>query len=112
MKKVFISQPMRGFSEEEVLSVRKEAVEKIEAKLGEKVEVIENFIKENAPESAKIPNLWYLGSSIMSLSEADLCYFVSGWKNADGCVAEMVCCRLYGITTYVENYQKYEVETT
>ena len=43
MKKVFISQPMRGKTDEEILTVRKKAIESAEKLIGEPVEVIDSF---------------------------------------------------------------------
>ena len=41
MKKLFISQPMRGKTDEEILAVRKKAIESAEKLVGEPVEVSE-----------------------------------------------------------------------
>ena len=43
MKKLFISQPMAGKTDEEIKETRKKAIEYAELLLGEKVEVIESF---------------------------------------------------------------------
>lgn len=43
MKKLFISQPMRGKTEEEILAVRAQAIQTAERTLGEEVEVIDSF---------------------------------------------------------------------
>ena len=56
MKKLFISQPMNGLSDEEILSTREKAKSIVEEKLGEEVEVIDSFIKD-APKKA--PPLWW-----------------------------------------------------
>ena len=45
MKKLFISQPMRGKTDEEILAVRAQAIQSAERVLGEDVEVIDSFIK-------------------------------------------------------------------
>ena len=39
MKKLFISQPMRGKTNEEIMAVREKAIESAERELGEKVEL-------------------------------------------------------------------------
>lgn len=59
MKKLFISQPMRGKTDEEILAVRAQAKHEVEASLMEKVVVIDSFI-QGAPADAK--PLWYLGN--------------------------------------------------
>lgn len=44
-KKLFISQPMNGKTEDEILAVRKKAIESAKAMLGEDVKVIESFLR-------------------------------------------------------------------
>ena len=61
MKKLFISQPMRGKTDEEILAERKKAIESAERNLGEPVEVIDSFF-QNAPVDAR--PLWFLGKSL------------------------------------------------
>lgn len=43
MKKLFISQPMRGKTEEEILAVRAKAIQSAERELGEEVKVIDSI---------------------------------------------------------------------
>ena len=94
MKKLFISQPMRGKTDEEILAVRQRAIESAEKRLGEKVEVIDSFF-QNAPADAK--PLWFLGKSLELLSGADVAYFAKGWEEARGCRIENTCAIEYGI---------------
>lgn len=61
MKKLFISQPMKGKSDEDILTERKKAIKSAEEKIGEPVEVIDSFFQE-APVDAK--PLWFLGKSL------------------------------------------------
>ena len=72
MKKLFISQPMRGKTDEEILREREKAIASAEKHLGEKVDVIDSFFKD-APAEAK--PLWFLGKSLELLSTADVAYF-------------------------------------
>lgn len=51
MKKLFISQPMRGKTDEEILAAREKAIKSAERNLGEPVEVIDSFF-QNAPADA------------------------------------------------------------
>lgn len=96
MKKLFISQPMKGRTDEEILAVRAEAVETVQRLLGEEVQVIDSFIK-GAPAEAR--PLWYLGESLKLLSCADVAYFAKGWEGARGCRIEHDCAIAYGIVT-------------
>ena len=95
MKKEFISQPMNGKTNEEILAVREDAIAKVKEHYDvEEVEVIDSFF-QGAPHDAK--PLWYLGESIKLLSTADVCVFAKGWSLARGCKIEHDCCLMYGI---------------
>ena len=101
MKKLFISQPMKDKTKEEILEVRKKAIESAERELGEKVEVIDSFFQD-APVNAN--PLWLLGKSIELLSTADVVFFAKGWEEARGCRIENTCAIEYGIQTIIEDY--------
>lgn len=101
MKKLFISQPMKGKTNEEIFAVRQKAIESAERHLGEKVDVIDSFFMD-APVEAK--PLWFLGKSLELLSAADVAYFAPGWENARGCKIENTCAIEYGITV-IEDYR-------
>lgn len=100
MKKLFISQPMRGKTDAEILAEREKAVISAEIQLGEKVEVIDSFFQD-APAEAK--PLWFLGKSLELLSTADVAYFAKGWEEARGCRIENTCAIEYGIMV-IEDY--------
>ncbi len=102
MKKLFVSQPMNGKTDEEILAVREKAIKSAEEKLGESVEVIDSFF-QNAPANAR--PLWFLGKSLELLSTADVAYFAKGWENARGCKIENTCAIEYGIDVVVEDYR-------
>ena len=102
MKKLFISQPMNGKTNEEILAVREKAIKSAERNIGEPVEVIDSFFKD-VPHEAK--PLWFLGKSLELLSTADVVYFAPGWENARGCRIENQCAIEYGITV-IEDYTK------
>lgn len=98
--KVFISQPMKGLTDEQILTVRKKAIRHLKKTIGSvwsgEIEIIDSFFQD-APVEAK--PLWYLGKSLELLSTADLCLFVGDWQNARGCRIEHMCCGEYGIRT-------------
>lgn len=52
MKKLFISQPMKGKSDADILAERQKAIKSAEEKIGEPVEVIDSFFQQ-APVDAK-----------------------------------------------------------
>ena len=98
MKKLFISQPMKGKSDADILAERKKAIKSAEEKIGEPVEVIDSFFQE-APVDAK--PLWFLGKSLELLSGADVAYFAQGWEDARGCAIEHDSALAYGIKSIV-----------
>lgn len=67
--KVFISQPMNGKTDEEILKERNQLIDCAKEHYGENIEVIDSFFK-GAPHNAN--PLWFLGESIKKLSEADV----------------------------------------
>ncbi len=98
--KIFVSQPMSGRTDEEVLAEREKYVNAFLAHHGFStsntyVQIIENYYKPDAPIGAKQP--WFLGDSLKQMSEADVVLFVPGWKKATGCRIEMECCNAYNI---------------
>lgn len=105
MKKLFISQPMKGKSDEEILAEREKAIKSAEELLGEPVEVIDSFF-QSAPADAR--PLWFLGKSLELLSTADVVYFAKGWEKARGCKIENTCAIEYGITV-IEDYKGVQV---
>ena len=101
--KVFISQPMKGKTDEEILKERKSAIDSIKEKYpGEEIEILDSFFKD-APQEAK--PLWLLAKSLELLSSADLAYFCKGWENARGCRIENTCAIEYEIDV-IEDYRK------
>lgn len=94
MKKLFISQPMKGKSDEEILAEREKAIAEAQKMIGEPVEVIDSFF-QSAPADAR--PLWFLGKSLELLSVADVAYFADGWQDARGCRIEHECAVEYGI---------------
>ena len=103
MKKLFISQPMNGKSEEEILAVRKNAIESAKVMFNEDVEVIESYFEDYNPDKGCVP-LKYLAKSLELLADVDVAYFARGWEQARGCRIENQCAIEYGIEI-VEDYR-------
>lgn len=100
MTKIFISQPMKDRTNQEIEQERKEIIEKAEKYFGE-IEVIDSFFKD-APHDAK--PLWFLGKSLELLSNADVIVLGKDWEHARGCRIEHECAIQYGIKiAYIEN---------
>lgn len=96
MKKLFISQPMKGKSDDEILAERSNAIQAARDSVNDEIEVIDSFF-QGAPAEAK--PLWYLGESLKLLATADIAYFAPGWNEARGCKIENACAKEYGIPT-------------
>lgn len=94
MKKLFISQPMRDKTDEEILAEREKAVKVAKEMLNEEVEVIDSFFQK-APHDAK--PLWYLAKSLELLATADVAFFCTDWEKYRGCRIEHTCANEYGI---------------
>ena len=97
MKKIFISQPMRGLTDEEILNKRQEIKKNAEKVIKEPVELIDSFIEDYPGEINKHIPVFYLGKSIQFLSQADVAYFGGDWRNARGCKIENEIAKQYGI---------------
>ena len=93
MKKVFISQPMRGKTETEILTERKRIIEEIRNMIGDH-EVLDTYF-DNFGDAAK--PLQFLAKSLWMLADADCAYFAPGWQDARGCRIEHDSAVVYGI---------------
>ena len=92
MKKIFISQPMRGKTSEEIRAEREKAVETVKAFVNDEVEVLDSYFDDFDGNP-----LEYLAKSIELLAKADVAYFAKGWEDARGCRIEHICAVEYAI---------------
>lgn len=102
MKKLFISCPMKGRTEENIRNSMERMHKIAEATFGEELEVIPSYIEHTPPVDCK-QAVWYLGESIKKLSEAD--YFIGiRYESAfTGCCVERQVAESYGIpSTFVD----------
>ena len=95
MKKLFISHPMNGLSNEEILAERKRISNKAREVITEPVEVLDSYFPDYNPQ--KNTHLAFLGKAITVLADADIAYFGGDWNNARGCKIEYECAKQYGI---------------
>lgn len=101
MKKIFVSVPMRGRTEEAIKASITKMKKIAEAYEGEELELIDSYIPDAAPECNN-QRLWYLGESIKKLADADV--FVGVWECIDdfvGCEIEKIAARGYHIKSYI-----------
>jgi hypothetical protein len=96
--KIFISQPMSGRDDGEVLMERQDAIKHIyEQFKGKNVALIfiDQFHVDEVPPYANAT--WYLGHSIMLMARCDYVYFTGEWPEARGCLIEAEICKMYHI---------------
>lgn len=102
MKKLFISCPMKGRTEENIKNSIDRMHKIAELIFDQKLEVIPSYIENKPPVDTK-QAVWYLGESIKKLAEADYFIGVTYSSAFRGCAIESEVARVYGIpTTYVE----------
>lgn len=105
MKKLFISVPMKGRTDEAIRNSMEKMHKIAELTFGEELEVLETHIPPEAPDGVN-PSIWCLGRSIQKLAEAD--YFIGiGYTDYyHDCGSELSIARDYGIPcTYVDQYE-------
>ena len=102
--KVFISQPMRGKTDQEIIGEREHAKDFLTGLLKEPIEFIDSIIDEKPDDSIDIYRIpvWYLSKSIELLAKADIAFFCRGWREARGCVIEHEVAERYVITIIEE----------
>lgn len=94
MKKVFVSQPMAGRTDEEILKERERVLNIAAEYLNDETELIDNFFRGGASTPIE-----YLGKSISLMSRADLVVFAPGWRKGRGCKIERMVAKEYQIPT-------------
>lgn len=111
MKKLFVSVPMKGRTEEEI----RESIDKMkkiaEIYEGEQLELIDTYINE-VPQNVN-QSIWCLGESIKMLSEADVFIGIDDCYEWNGCEVEYRVATSYGIrchcvmaTSVIPNYRE------
>lgn len=99
MKKLFVSVPMKGRTEENI----KKSIEKMkkiaEAYEGEELELIDTWIPDEAPE-CKNRGLWYLGESLKLMADADVFIGVNNQCEFWDCKKELMLAKLYNLKVY------------
>ena len=106
-KNIFISQPMTGRSEEEILATRQKAIEKIHQLFdadGEQVNIIDSYIDDATRNEfqgrmgdAINWDIYWLSQSLQKLALADTIWLCDGWGHSKGCKIELKCAIQYGL---------------
>ena len=95
MLKVFISQPMKGRTAQEILEERADLFSRAKERYHD-VELIDSYFDDYKPSDGNVA-LKYLAKSLELLADADVAYFAKGWESARGCRIENQCAIDYGI---------------
>lgn len=98
MTKVFISQPMNGKTEQEILEERANMFQLAKESFPD-AELIDSYFEDYKPSAGNVA-LKYLAKSLELLADADVAYFAPGWKEARGCWFEHKCAIVYGIEVH------------
>lgn len=99
MKKLFVSVPTKGRTEEEIKASIQKMKKIAEVYEGEELELIDSYVKDNPPKGNH-QSVWYLGKSLEKLSEADIFIGIENDFDWSGCYIERTTAHRYGIKSY------------
>ena len=112
MKKLFVSVPMKGRTEEEIKASIQKMKKIAEVYEGEELELIDSYVEDDSPKNAN-PPVWYLGKSLEKLSEADIFIGIEDDYDWSGCYIERMTAFKYDIKSYhvpadcvINNYEE------
>ena len=102
LKHLFISMPMFGLSEEDIVKNQLMYRKRVEGLTKEEYYLIDNIHKhiDGDPKDLRT-RLKMLADSLAIMSDADLVYFAPGWEDAKGCKIEYECAKAYGLKMIV-----------
>lgn len=99
MKKLFVSVPMKGRTEEEIRASIEKMKKIAETYEGEELELIDSYIAGDVPMNYNHA-IWCLGRSIQSLAKADIFIGITDTWDWAGCYIEAEVAGRYGIKCY------------
>lgn len=91
--KIMISQPMTGRSTEEIRQERSNLVVELKRQGHTVIDTVFDF-KDKDPYH---DGLYYMGHSILAMSEVDAVVFMKGWDKSRGCKIEHELALKYGL---------------
>ena len=97
--KIFISQPMKGLSRQEIEDTRDGIIAGLKNEYGDDVEILDTFFinPEEVGLSKLSKPLEFFAKSIEYLAKADKAYFADGWENTRGCALEHIICEKFDV---------------
>lgn len=99
MKKLFVSVPTKGRTEEEIKASIQKMKKIAEVYEGEELELIDSYVEDDPPKNVHSP-VWYLGKSLEKLSEADIFIGIEDDYDWSGCYIERQAAHRYDIKAY------------
>lgn len=99
MKKLFISVPMKGRTEEEIKASIQKMKKIAEIYEGEELELIDSYIEDNPPKGNN-EAIFYLGESLKKMAQADVFVGIRESYEWSGCRIESITAESYGIKSY------------
>lgn len=99
MKKIIVSVPMKGRTEEEIKASIQKMKKIAEIYEGEELELIDSYIEDNPPKDSK-EAIWYLGESLKKLAQADVFAGICESYDWNSCQIERETAERYGIKAY------------
>lgn len=94
MKKLFVSVPMKGRTEENIRKSITKMHKIAEAIMGEELELIDSYVEDNPPKDSK-NSVWYLSKSIEWLAQADVFITIRDKYEWNGCYIESEVAQRY-----------------
>lgn len=105
MKKLFISCPMRGRTEENIRKSMEKMHKIAEIVFDQELEVIPSYIEHDPPETTD-KRIWYLGQSIQMMADADFYIGVRWPEGFVGCDFENAVANRYELKRTFVNMEE------
>jgi hypothetical protein len=117
IKKLFISQPMNGITNESILETRRKAAEYISSMYPDnEIVLIDSYYPQENPNYNAVSAVNLLGQALSKMASADLIYFVPGWKDSKGCQVENEVARRWlepnGVELIEDGMEKIDLDLT
>ena len=105
MKRIFLSLPMSGRSDQEIQEeiIRMKSLFLLKGNFNDPVEFVDNSdcnISEDECKRVYRPNILYLGCAVGRMSICDAVLFSENYERANGCLIEFDICYYYDIPAY------------
>lgn len=106
LKKIMISQPMAGKTEEEIVNTRNRFLQFAKDNNYEVVNTLftDEWYSKDSMSKRGVVNIpmQFLAKSVENMSLCDIAYFAKGWENTRGCKIEHEVAKQYGMELIYE----------